>query len=185
MKLDPRALLSFVLTFMVVFALCLAIFPSVMKFYQPAVFGPANLILSWMDPPTRIEITDNGEWRAFNMERGFKRAWQRWKSWVKYLHFLSLPLLPALLLATPAPWRDRLRLLAIAVPLLYIVHVLTVVGIVRGHYCLLLDQLRGRSELSCILMVRVVNTSGQLFGAGLWLLLTWRYWIPGKPAKPA
>ena len=83
MKLDPRTLLRFTVTFMLLFAAFLAAYPWIMKAYQPAVFGSANLILKFMDPPTRIEITFNGSWRAYNLEQGYKRSFQSWKKWVQ------------------------------------------------------------------------------------------------------
>jgi hypothetical protein len=159
--------------FLVLFTVSLVIYPWLLKVYQPATLGVANVIMARMDPPTSIVIGKNGGWQALDTSGGYTRGISRWRSWQKHLHYLSLALLPALILATPAPWPTRFKLLAIAMPLLFIVHSVTIVGVVRAQYCYLVD----RNNFWCIWLLRAVNTSGQLFGAGLWALLTWRYWF--------
>ena len=185
MKLDARTVLRFTLLFIPLFVGFLLLYPVVMKAYHPAVLSVANVIMGQFDPPTEMQINDWGGWRALVIEGGYPVSFTQWMWWQIHLHFLSLALVPALILATPAPWPARFRMLAIAIPVLFLVHVLTVVGIVRSQYCALLDPL----NFGCRWLRRVVNTSGQLFGAGLWVVLTWRYWIgksePSKPATPA
>lgn len=181
MQLNPRKVLHFALLFIPLFAGFLVIYPQVMKFYHPATLGVANAIMARMDPPTSIEIGKYGGWRAFDETGGYKRSISRWRSWQKHLHYLSLALLPALILATPAPWPTRFKLLAIAIPLLFVVHSLTMVGVVRAQYCYMID----RRDMLCNWVLRAVNTSGQLFGAALWVLLTWRYWFQRDESKPA
>jgi len=164
------------------FAGFLLIYPLVMKVYQPATLAVANVVMAKMDPPTSIGIGRDGGWRAFDESGGYRRVVSRWRSWQKHLHYLSIALLPALILATPAPWPTRLKLLAIAIPLLFLVHSLTIVGVVRAQYCYMID----RKDFWCIWVLRAVNTSGQLFAAALWALLTWRYWVGSDPEpKPS
>jgi hypothetical protein len=177
MKLDARSVLRFTLLFIIMFVVCLLVYPLVMKVYHPAAMGAANLIMKQMDPPTEIILNDWNGWRALVVEGGYRVKICDWLSWQKHLHFLSLVLLPALIMATPAPWSARFRLLAIAIPILFVVHSLTIVGIVRTQYCVMLDPL----AFSCRWSRRVVNTSGQLFGFGLWVVLTWRYWVAKDP----
>ena len=89
--------------------------------------------------------------------------------------------LPALLLATPAPWRTRWRFLAYAVPLIYLGHVISLVILTRGVYCLQLKP----GTFICLWGLRVAYTSGQLFAATLWVMLTWRYWFTECGAQQA
>jgi len=185
MKLDARTVLRFSLLFIPLFIGFLFLYPVVMKPYQPAVLGVANMIMEQLDPPTRMQLNPWGGWRALVIDNGYPVKFTDWLMWQSHLHFLSLALVPALILATPAPWSTRFRLLAIAIPVLFVVHILTVVGIVRTQYCALLDPF----NFGCRWLRRVVSTSGQLFGAGLWVVLTWRYWVgkkePSKPDAPA
>ena len=178
MKLDARTVLRFTLMFIPLFVGFLLLYPVVMKAYHPAVLGVANVIMEQMDPPTRMQVNQWNGWRAIVIEDGYPMKFTDWMNWQRHLHFLSLALVPALILATPAPWPSRFRMLAAAIPILFVVHCVTIVGIVRSQYCVLLDPF----NFSCRWLRRVFNTSGQLFGAGLWVLLTWRYWIGKKPA---
>ena len=179
MKLDARAVLFFVLLFIPLFAICLMLYPFAMKVYQPTTLSVANEIMEHMDPPTRMQLNRRGGWRAIVVEAGYPMKFTDWWPWQMHLHYLSLALVPALILATPAPWSTRFRLLAIAIPILFVVHSLTIVGICRSQYCAMLDPY----NFGCRWVRRVVNTSGQLFGAGLWVVLTWRYWV-GKKRVP-
>lgn len=178
MRLSRRRALRFALLLTPLFVGFLALYPWVIRAYHPAVIGAANLILSRMDPPLRIEIEKSGQWLALDIDRGYTRYFWGWQAWVKHLYFLSVALLPALLLATPAPLAQRLRLLAIAIPLQFGVHVLAIAGMMRAQYCIVLDP----SDLFCHVELRIFHTSGQLFGAALWALLTWRYWFPHRAA---
>lgn len=179
MRLDARTVLRFVLMFIPLFIGCLLLYTQFMKVYHPAALGVANAIMEHLDPPTRMQMNDWGGWRALVIEGGYPVKFTDWLPWQRHLHFLSLALVPALILATPAPWPARFRLLAIAIPVLFIVHSLTIVGIVRTQYCTMMDPF----NFGCRWLRRVVNTSGQLFGAGLWAVLTWRYWL-GKKRQP-
>jgi hypothetical protein len=89
-----------------------------------------------------------------------------------HLVFLSMVTLPALLLATPAPWRRRLRLLAWGVPLIFLGHVIALVLTTRGVHCL--QEQPG--TFVCLWALRISYASGQMFAATFWVLLTWRYW---------
>lgn len=179
MQLDSRGVVRFALLFVPLFVGFLLIYPFVMKVYHPAALGVANFIMEHMDPVTRLRVNDWGGWSALFVENGYPVKICDWLMWQRHLHFLSLALLPALILATPAPWPARFRMLAIAIPLLFIVHSLTLVGVVRTQFCSMLDPF----NFGCRWLRRVVNTSGQLFGTALWVLLTWRYWV-GKKRAP-
>jgi hypothetical protein len=177
MMLHARSALRFAGLFIPLFILFLVIYPFLMKIYHPAALAVANWIMSWMDPPTKLRINEWDGWSALVIESGYPMNFTNWWWWQTHLHFLSLALLPALILATPAPWPARFRMLAVGIPLLFVVHCLTLVGIVRTQYCAMLDPY----NFNCRWLRRAVNTSGQLFGAALWVLLTWRYWVGKKP----
>jgi len=179
MKLDARTALRFTLLFIPLFAGCVLIYPFAMKAYAPATLSVANEIMEHMDPPSKMRLNRAGGWRGIVVEHGYPMKFADWWPWQMHLHYLSLALVPALILATPAPWSARFKLLAIALSVLFVVHSLTIVGICRSHYCAMLDPY----NFACRWMRRVVNTSGQLFGAGLWVVLTWRYWV-GKKRAP-
>jgi len=178
-KPDRRKILLFVLQFVPLFAIMLWLYGIVVPNYQPLAVGAANAITERLQPPTRMEITHDGGWlgHVFTPKRG-SRSLLRWKGHVPHLFYLSAPLLIALLLATPAPIPTRLRWLAIALPLIFIVHVLSIAGLTRGVYCLKMAP----GTFYCLWMLRIVYVSGQIFAALLWALLSWRYWSPGKQA---
>ena len=101
------------------------------------------------------------------------RSLKRWNLGTPHLILLSLALLPALLLATPAPVGTRFRLLGLALMLMVVIHVLSIIGVMRGVQCLR----ESPGTFHCLWMLRLVYSSGQLFAAVLWVVLTWRYWI--------
>ncbi len=186
MRLNPRKLILFAVQFAVLFVALLIVYWAIMPAYQPVVLGSANFVLDRMEPPTRMEI-DAGEWRAFDMDRNLKRIFMYWEPWVPHLIFLSIALLPALLLATPAPYKRRLQMLAIGVLPLFLLHVLAIIWIVRGNYVLMYvnpDSFLARWTLKLAYM------SGQAFAVALWALLSWRFWFlpaedPPKTAPPS
>jgi hypothetical protein len=173
MRFDRTKLLRFVAWFVPLFVVLLALYPFIVPFYEPLVLGAANTVMARMDPPTEMGISRWGAWQGFNVERGYRRAFVTWGRGASYLHFLSLALLPALLLATPAPWRVRFTLLVLAIPLLFAAHTLAVIGLTRTHYCFVVEP----KNVSCRIVYRIVSSSGQLFGATLWAVLTFRYWF--------
>ena len=96
--------------------------------------------------------------------------------------YLNLALVPALLLATPLPLRRRLRLLAYAVPLIFVCHVAVEIGLVRVHYCLDVRP----AHFLCAWIREHLLIAGQLLAVLQWAALTWS-WEPTKrlplPAK--
>lgn len=177
MNSTRRKGLLFGLQFLPLFLLCLWLYSKALPSYQTAVFGVANAVTERMSPPTRIEAVPDAGWWAYRMTpAGDKERVGGWADFVAHLVFLSLALLPALLLATPAPWLDRIRLLGIGLLLLFCVHVVSIIGLVRETQCLVVKP----GTFHCLWLLRLVYSSGQVFGAVLWALLTWRYWFPRK-----
>ena len=169
-----RKILPFGLHFVALFLLFVVLYLTVLPAYEPAAVGSANFVTSRLSPPTDIEIRRTGHWQSFVFTpRQGRRPLKGWNLMLPHLIFLSLAVLPPLLLATPAPVPDRLRMLGLALPLVFLVHVLSIIGLTRGVQCL--QQAPG--TFHCLWMLRLVSSSGQLFAAALWLLFTWRYWL--------
>jgi hypothetical protein len=173
-----RKIVSFALLcvplLMLFFALYVWIWPS----YHSFATGASNLITTRMSPQTRLEtMKRGGSWTSyvFTPEEGEVklRHWNRTDT--AHLIYLSIVIVPAVLLATPAPFVARLRLLAIAVPLMFVGHLLSLIILTRATYCLM--QTPG--TYSCLFALRVAYSSGQLVSGVLWVLLTWRHWFPG------
>jgi len=179
--IDPRLrkLISFVLLFVPVFVLFFVLYLVLIPHYEPLVMGTANAITLQFSTPTHLETTPRG-WEAFawSPEEG-ERSLRTWGPSTAHLAYLSIVTLPALLLATPAPFRSRLLLLAIALPLIFASHVTSLIVTVRGVYCL--QEAPG--TFHCLWGLRLAYTSGQLFAATFWILLTWRYWFVGLTPK--
>jgi hypothetical protein len=179
-----RRLLLFGLQFVPLFLLFLGLYVKLLPRYEPLVRGAANAITGRMTPPTQLQLEPPGGWRytVFTPEQGLQGR-MRWGHDTPHKILISLALLPALLLATPAPVTTRLRLVALGLPLLFGVHVLSVVGLMRGT-----EHLRNApGTFYWLWILRGVYASGQLFAAALWLLLSWRWWFSaaGRSAAAA
>jgi exosortase/archaeosortase len=161
--------LLFVPVFLAVFVLYLVILP----YYEPLVMRTSNAITLQMTPPTHLKSTEEG-WDGYvwSPEEGERRM-RGWTPITAHLAYLSMVMLPALLLATPAPFLSRLRMLAISAPLIFITQVVSLVITTRGVYCLQVAP----GTFYCLWALRIAYASGQIFAATLWVLLTWRYWI--------
>lgn len=173
MKADLRRVLGFALRFVPIFLVLLGIYLKALPWYRPIPEGVANSIMELQSPPTRIESSTQRGWRAYVRDPHDQRVLTEWEPFVVHLLFLNMVLLPALVLATPAPIRDRLRLAAWAIPLLVMVQALSLVGLVRGQLCLAGSP----GSFLCLWLLRLVYASGQLSAAVLWSILTWRFWL--------
>jgi hypothetical protein len=179
-----RKLLAFVLLFLPLFLLCFAAYVWLFPRYDPLVMRAANAIMLQMSPPTHLAPRrDKPGWEAFawSPEKGQERI-RSWNPATAHLSYLSAVTLPALLLATPAPLRSRFLLLVLALPLLFASHVTSAILITRGVYCV------GQTprEFECMWALRIAYTSGQLFAATFWILVSWRYWFVdgGRKREP-
>jgi len=161
----------------VVFA---AIYLTLASRYDRVVLGLSNAVTMRLRPPLEIEVRPQGGWDllVFTPEQGLHPL-RAWSPDTAHLIYLSLVALPALLLATPAPLSTRLRLLAIALPVAFLAHVLSVVVLVRGTFSL--RETPG--AFLWLIAMRAAYMSGQLVAATLWVLLTWRHWFPRDVAR--
>jgi hypothetical protein len=169
-----RKILVFVLQFAPLFLASIWLYLLILPYYHPIALGTANVVTERMSPPTRLEgnIAKMKSF-VFTPQNG-NRLMRRWGKTAGHLVFLSLALVPALLLATPAPIRTRFRLLAVGLPLVFLGHVLALIAMTRGIYAL--RQAPGTFYWLWIL--RMAYTSGQVVAATVVVLLTWRYWVP-------
>jgi len=178
-----RKVFLFGLQFLPFFAVFLWLYPKVVPGYQWVVVKFANTVLDSLNPSMSIHINEQGGWDftlAGPAGRGFDAGIGNLT-----LAYLNLALLPALLLATPVKWRQRLRMLGWGGLLLFVLHGLAAVVIVRVTLCLHYD----RENVFCKSLLVLFATGGQVFGVALWALLTWRYWLPlpvpsGAPGTP-
>ena len=140
MNQNLRKILLFMLQFVPWFLLFLVLYLVLLPKYEPIVLASANVVTENMTPPTEIEQW-RGRWRAhvFTPDIG-RRTLRIWNRHASHLMLLSLVTLPALLLATPAPFLVRLRMLGLALPLLFLGHVVSVIGLTRA------DPSEGLSE---------------------------------------
>lgn len=172
-----RSVLLFVPLLLVFSAGYLALRP----YYEPAAQRTASLITRHMDPPTWIDSGPGGHWRCHAQTSQLAdRIVYRWNLELPHLVMLSLALVPALTLATPTTWRNRLRLTGLGIVLVFVSHVVAMAGLTRAMWCLT----QSPKSFVCLTLLRLLYVSGQLFGAAIWGLLTWRYWFPsaGRPA---
>ena len=178
-----RKIVVFGLLFVPVFLAFMALYVWIYPAYHSFATGTSNLVTKHMSPPTYLKVSKgrDGGWvaRVFTAEKGFERM-RSWREATAHLIYLSMILLPALLLATPAPILARLRMLAYALPLIFAGHVLSLVLLTRATYCLQENP----GNFSCLLALRFTYSSGQLFAGIFWVLLTWRYWFSALVASP-
>jgi hypothetical protein len=98
----------------------------------------------------------------------------RWNDSLPHLVLLTLALVPALTLASPTSWRNRLRITGIGLVLVFVGHVVVMAGLTRAMWCLV----ESPGDFVCLTLLRMLYVSGQLSGVAIWSLLTWRYWFP-------
>ncbi len=180
MKPGLVRVLKFAASFVPLFAFSIVVYIQVLPSYERLVLATANRVLALFTPPTSLERPPDSGWVAYVAAAAATpnspRRLTAWPEFTRHLVFLSLALLPALLLATPAPWRTRPLLVAFGLVLLWIVHAMTLVVLVRGKLCLLGNP----GSFACLWMLRLALASGQISAAVLWGLLTWRWWIPRR-----
>ncbi len=172
---------AFVLLALPLLAVCLGFYAVLIQRYESAVARVANLALARLSRPFLLEVDPDGTLALYAITSDGAR-----KLTTPRAHgiYLSLALLPALVLATPVPLRDRLRWLLFSMPLLFASHVLAVLAMYWA-YLVLRDEPRNLPyEVLYGLSVR----SGQLIAVALWALFTWRFWIrplAGRERLPA
>jgi len=174
MNLTFRRLVRFALTFVPLFAIFFASYIAFVEHYEPIVIGSANLITGRMNPPTVLQIEEDRNWTGYVFEAtAGKQRIKAWKSATRQLILLSLVSVPSLLLATPTTWRRRFRWMLIAIPLIYLGHIMAAVILTRAQYCLA----QSPDVWVCRWAKSFAVTSGQMMAGFLWFGLTWRFWF--------
>ena len=158
-----------------------AIYLGIAEYYQQAVAGLANVVLSGFEYVSELVYQEDGSF-AYDVAFPDGRVAQVTTHHLTYT-FLGLALLPALLMATPIDWSARLRLTGLGAVVLLATHVLMLVALVRVQRILLLDpyDVFGSWVRLCI------GIGGQLSSFAIWGILSWRYWIrrPEGASSPA
>ena len=181
MKPELRRPLLFGLHFLILFPVCLWLYPKVLPAYQHLVVGGANLLLRIFSPVLNVQLLADGGWHVFLLGAGAPSEFvYGMRPEALALIYLNLALVPALLAATPVPPRRRLVLLGWGLLLLVAFHVITVTGLVRTRWCLQ----QSPDAFLCQGTRSAFKVSGQLFGVVQWALLTWSVWLPGREAAP-
>ena len=188
-KPDPRVRVigRFTLLFAGWLTLFIVIYPFLLPTYERLVLTFVNPLSMTFDPPVEYRVAEqatldmfviNPQGRALDLKRGYE----------PWAIFLSLPLFPALMLATPLAWKVRLKRLGLGMAALFAIHGLALIGLVRGTVCTQIAERAGDSApVFCTWMIGLSLTSGQ-FGAFLvWAAATWAFWLTsweGEEAAP-
>ena len=168
-------LLRFAGRFLTFFLLCLLVYLAVVPAYRTFVVASSNVLTRAMSPPTRLDIDEAGNLIAYVRDAGAdgkqERHLQSWAAFVPHLLFLTLALLPALILALPLSWRDRLWMLGWGLSAMVLIDLVAVAGLVRFTRCLHVTP----GAFVCLWLLRMIYASGQLSAAVIWGGLIWRY----------
>ena len=168
-----RRLLLFGLQFFGLLIVVLLLYPVVLPWYERLVVVPANLLLKGMFPPVVFEVLDGGKLDAYIRHPSGGRIDFMTKAYEPYTIFISLPLFPALLLATPLPWKRRLRALGYGMLGVFALQLLSLVVSVRTTLCLQENP----EAFLCSWFYGLSLSSGQLGAILIWSLCTWSYWL--------
>ena len=158
--------------FLPVFAGLLLIYSWILPPYESGVVACANSALGYLSPLASIRVMSVGRWRVHMETPELAADFTVGGDHHATLLFLNLIILPALLFATPARLMARLRLVAMGVALLFVLHVLTVAGCVYG-----MSVINEPKSLVFRSLPRILRLSGQGLAIALWGALTWRYWF--------
>ncbi|MCP3998964.1 MAG: hypothetical protein GY722_28460, partial [bacterium] len=172
-----RKILVLALVFLPAFGLCLFLYPHVQPQYQKAVVAAVDVGLHHLDPPMRIEISEDGGWTTFTLRPDGTESFY-WSRPGKNLtlFYIGLALLPALLIATPVSLKRRVRLLVIGMFVLFALQVVAGFGLVVSIRCLAGNP----DAMLCTWAKTVGNTFGQVSAFVIWVGLTWPAWFPGS-----
>lgn len=168
-----RTALGFGLQAGLLFAVFLVPYSRGLAGYHRFVVTVTNPLLRRLDPPLHITTEAGGGWTIDRIRAGGQRQpFRHVERQAVHLIYASLVLLPALLLATPAPIRVRAKLVAQGLLLLVVVHVLTMLGLAHSY-------LRFETGGFGWRWLRwVLGRGSQILAVALWALLSWRYWFP-------
>jgi len=180
MILRPRSVWIFALGFVPPFMVAVWLYPSVLPGYQRAVFAAVNSILGVLSPLAEVRADLTGQWRILvhRPPTDHVVTYALRNANIGLLTFFQQVVLSALLLATPVGLKQRLRLLASGVGVMFCLHVSCVAGCAYGMA--FIDNAKSPVFRSLPIILGP-------FASGLavvaWSTLTWRYWL--APMAPA
>ncbi len=171
MRRSARRLLAFIAQFIVFFVGFLLLYPVLLPIYNGLALSLANVVLAHSSLPLYIQVTADHSWVVYRLPE--KRPLFTLEGAYLSLIYLNLALLPALVLATPGPFQQRLKLLGWGMALLLGVHALSAIALTRAEICVHYDP----DNIGCNVVEGIFGTGGQLFAVAIWVTLTWRYWL--------
>jgi hypothetical protein len=176
MSLDRRRIGLFALQFLPLFLALSAAYAWIRPPYEKLVVASSNALLGTLTPSTRIDLQADGRWRVHLDRPELTASFGIGSEDHGLILFLNLILLPPLLLATPVPLAERLRLAGVGIVLLYLMHLLTVCGCVY-----VMGVLNDPGNFLFRTLPKALRLGAQGITVALWGLLAWRYWLP-RPA---
>lgn len=166
--------LLFALGFVPPFGIAVWLYPRILPTYQRAVLAAVNTCLGILSPVTEVRTLLTGRWEILvyrtHAESGV--AYTLGSAHTGLLAFFQLVVLSALLVATPVGVKERFRLLACGIGLMFCFHVLCVAGCAYG--IALIDNPRNAVAQSLPI---VLGPFASGLAVVVWGLLTWRYWL--------
>ncbi len=174
MNLRRREILIFALGFIPPLVVAVLLYPTILPAYQRAVLATVNMSLKLLSPLAEVRAVLTGRWQILvhSAHAGRVMTYTLGSANIGLLTFFQLVVLSALLLATPVKIKERLRLLACGIGLMFCLHVLCVAGCAYGMA--LIDNSKS-------VIFRSLPIVLGPFASGLavvaWSVLTWRYWL--------
>src|SRR5260221_2291559 len=131
---ERRRVLRFALAFLPAFVIAACLYPAILPAYQQGVFATVNTLLASLTPLSEIRAVLAGQWQILvhRAHGGRVVSYTLASENLGLLSFFQLVTLSALLLATPVKARERVRLCALGIGLMYVLHVLCVAGCAYG-----------------------------------------------------
>ncbi len=179
MNLQRRRVLAFALAFIPPFVVAVWLYPSILPTYQRAVLASVNSFLAILSPVAEIRAVLAGRWQILVHRPNASGivTYTLGSANIGLLTFFQLVVLSALLLATPVKLKERLRLFAYGIGVMFVFHLLCIAGCAYGMA--LIDNSKNVTFRSLPIILGP-------FASGLavivWSLLTWRYWLAAPEA---
>jgi SEC-C motif-containing protein len=174
MNPGPRKVLLFGLGFAPLFVFFLWLYPRILAPYERLVLAVANPFLSLSSPPLWIDVNARGDIQAFATVSPGETQSVFGEDYAPHVIYLNLVFLPALVLATPVPLKRRGLNLILGLSLIFLLHVITLIVLLKSYICLAQDA----ADFSCFCLHGVALTSGQVMGVAVWALISWSCWFP-------
>ena len=169
-----RRIVRFALGLIPPFIVAVALYPRILPVYQRTVLLVANAVLAILSPVAEVRAAPSARWQILVHATSTSRpaTYTLGIANIGMLAFFQLVAVSALLLATPVRARERLRLFALGVLLMFGLHVLCVAGCAYGM-ALISDP---KSVVFRSLPI-VLGPFASGLAVAVWAVLTWRFWL--------